>query len=111
MVNSKNSRTCSWTYSAGETGVLLSHSSVQTTSEHYVPWGRFPCDPVEVGVGVFKIESRALVATLPRIRPGCFDDLVVDVANIRHGPITGNIVHPYINRRLEREPVRYTSVA
>ena len=58
-------------------------------------------------VGVFQIESRAQMATLPRIRPACFYDLVVEVAIIRPGPITGNMVHPYINRRLGREPVRY----
>ena len=58
-------------------------------------------------VGVFQIESRAQMATLPRIKPACFYDLVVEVAIIRPGPITGNMVHPYINRRLGREPVRY----
>ena len=58
-------------------------------------------------VGVFQIESRAQMATLPRIRPACFYDLVVEVAIIRPGPITGNMVHPYINRRLGRAPVRY----
>ncbi len=58
-------------------------------------------------VGVFQIESRAQMATLPRIRPSKFYDLVVEVAIIRPGPITGNMVHPYINRRLGREPVRY----
>lgn len=58
-------------------------------------------------VGVFQIESRAQMATLPRICPACFYDLVVEVAIIRPGPITGNMVHPYINRRLGREPVRY----
>ncbi len=58
-------------------------------------------------VGVFQIESRAQMATLPRIRPACFYDLVVEVAIIRPGPITGNMVHPYINRRLGREPVSY----
>ena len=58
-------------------------------------------------VGVFQIESRAQMATLPRIKPARFYDLVVEVAIIRPGPITGNMVHPYINRRLGREPVRY----
>ena len=47
------------------------------------------------------------MATLPRIRPACFYDLVVDVAFIGLGPITGNMAHPYINRRLGCEPVRY----
>jgi len=58
-------------------------------------------------VGVFQIESRAQMATLPRLRPECFYDLVVEVAIIRPGPIVGDMVHPYINRRLGREPVTY----
>ena len=58
-------------------------------------------------VGTFQIESRAQMAALPRIRPDRFYDLVVAVAIIRPGPVTGNMVHPYINRRLGREPVRY----
>ena len=58
-------------------------------------------------VGVFQIESRAQMATLPRLRPACFYDLVVEVAIIRPGPIVGKMVHPYINRRLRREPVEY----
>ena len=58
-------------------------------------------------VGVFQIESRAQMATLPRLKPQCFYDLVVEVAIIRPGPITGNMVHPYINRRLGREKVVY----
>jgi error-prone DNA polymerase len=58
-------------------------------------------------VGVFQIESRAQMATLPRMHPEHFYDLVVEVAIIRPGPITGNMVHPYINRRLGREKVVY----
>ena len=58
-------------------------------------------------IGVFQIESRAQMATLPRLRPQCFYDLVVEVAIIRPGPIVGNMVHPYINRRVGREPVSY----
>ena len=58
-------------------------------------------------VGTFQIESRAQMATLPRLKPKCFYDLVVEVAIIRPGPIVGNMVHPYINRRLGREPVCY----
>ncbi|HUI02129.1 MAG TPA: error-prone DNA polymerase, partial [Acidimicrobiales bacterium] len=50
-------------------------------------------------VGVFQVESRAQMATLPRIRPRCFADLVVEVAIIRPGPIQGGSVHPYIRRR------------
>ena len=58
-------------------------------------------------VGVFQIESRAQMATLPRLRPDHFYDLVVEVAIIRPGPIIGKMVHPYLNRRAGREPVEY----
>ncbi|MGO1582870.1 MAG: PHP domain-containing protein [Actinomycetaceae bacterium] len=58
-------------------------------------------------VGVFQVESRAQMATLPRLRPRTFYDLVVEVALIRPGPIQGDSVNPYINRRLGREPVTY----
>ncbi len=58
-------------------------------------------------VGVFQIESRAQMATLPRMKPRCFYDLVVEIAIIRPGPIVGQMVHPYLNRRAGREPVRY----
>jgi error-prone DNA polymerase len=58
-------------------------------------------------VGVFQVESRAQMATLPRLSPDCFYDLVVEVALIRPGPIVGQMVHPYLNRRAGREPVVY----
>jgi error-prone DNA polymerase len=58
-------------------------------------------------VGVFQVESRAQMATLPRLRPRCFYDIVIEVALIRPGPIQGNSVHPYINRANKREPVTY----
>jgi error-prone DNA polymerase len=58
-------------------------------------------------VGVFQIESRAQMATLPRMKPRRFYDLVVEVAIIRPGPIVGKMVHPYLNRRAGREPVIY----
>ena len=58
-------------------------------------------------VGVFQVESRAQMATLPRLRPRCFYDLVVEVALIRPGPIQGGSVHPYIRRRNGAEPVTY----
>ncbi|OFW14122.1 MAG: hypothetical protein A3H29_12465 [Acidobacteria bacterium RIFCSPLOWO2_02_FULL_67_21] len=56
-------------------------------------------------IGVFQVESRAQMATLPRLKPACFYDLVVQVAIIRPGPIVGDMVHPYLNRRAGREPV------
>jgi error-prone DNA polymerase len=58
-------------------------------------------------VGVFQVESRAQMATLPRLRPRTFYDLVVEVALIRPGPIQGGSVHPYIRRRNGQEPVTY----
>ena len=58
-------------------------------------------------IGVFQVESRAQMATLPRLRPRCFYDLVVEVALIRPGPIQGGSVHPYIRRRNGDEPVTY----
>ncbi len=58
-------------------------------------------------VGIFQVESRAQMATLPRLQPRCFYDLVVEVALIRPGPIQGGSVHPYIRRRNGVEPVTY----
>jgi error-prone DNA polymerase len=58
-------------------------------------------------VGLFQVESRAQMATLPRMKPERFYDLVVEVAIIRPGPIVGKMVHPYLNRRAGREPVSY----
>jgi error-prone DNA polymerase len=58
-------------------------------------------------IGVFQIESRAQMATLPRMKPACFYDVVIEVAIIRPGPIQGDMVHPYLNRRAGREEVTY----
>ncbi len=62
-------------------------------------------------VGVFQIESRAQMTMLPRLKPRCFYDLVVEVALVRPGPITGGMVHPYLQRRQGLEPVVYPSEA
>jgi len=62
-------------------------------------------------VGVFQIESRAQMAMLPRLRPRCFYDLVIEVAIVRPGPIQGGMVHPYLRRRQGLEPVTYPSGA
>ena len=62
-------------------------------------------------VGVFQIESRAQMAMLPRMRPRCFYDLVIEVAIVRPGPIQGGMVHPYLRRRQGKEAVRYPSEA
>jgi error-prone DNA polymerase len=58
-------------------------------------------------IGLFQVESRAQASALPRVRPRCFADIVVQVAIIRPGPLQGNMVNPYINRRQGREPVTY----
>ncbi|MCB1874333.1 MAG: error-prone DNA polymerase, partial [Gammaproteobacteria bacterium] len=59
--------------------------------------------------GVFQIESRAQMAMLPRLKPACFYDLVIEVAIVRPGPIQGDMVHPYLRRRQGLEPVVYPS--
>ena len=58
-------------------------------------------------IGVFQIESRAQMATLPRMKPACFYDVVIEVAIIRPGPIQGGLMHPYLARRQGRESVTY----
>jgi len=60
-------------------------------------------------IGVFQIESRAQMSMLPRLRPRCFYDLVIEVAIVRPGPIQGDMVHPYLRRRNGEEPVVYPS--
>ncbi len=58
-------------------------------------------------IGVFQIESRAQMATLARLQPRCFYDVVVEVAVVRPGPIEGGLMHPYLARRAQLEPVTY----
>ncbi len=58
-------------------------------------------------IGVFQIESRAQMSMLPRLRPRCYYDLVIEVAIVRPGPIQGNMVHPYLRRRSGEEPAVY----
>jgi error-prone DNA polymerase len=60
-------------------------------------------------LGVFQIESRAQMSMLPRMKPNCFYDLVIEVAIVRPGPIQGDMVHPYIRRRNGEEAVDYPS--
>lgn len=60
-------------------------------------------------LGVFQIESRAQMSMLPRLRPKCFYDLVIQVAIVRPGPIQGDMVHPYLRRRNDEEKVDYPS--
>jgi error-prone DNA polymerase len=62
-------------------------------------------------IGVFQVESRAQMTMLPRLKPRCFYDLVIEVAIVRPGPIQGDMVHPYLRRRSGQEPVDYPSEA
>jgi error-prone DNA polymerase len=88
--------------------------SLKIIREHHgeeVDLGHLPADDPVVyetlqkadTVGMFQIESRAQMACLPRLRPKCFYDIVVQVAIIRPGPIVGKMVHPYLQRRQGRE--------
>ena len=84
------------------------------SSLHQIP----PEDPVVYDmichadtVGVFQIESRAQMSMLPRLKPRCFYDLVIEVAIVRPGPIQGGMVHPYLRRRDGTEPVTYPNEA
>jgi error-prone DNA polymerase len=60
-------------------------------------------------IGVFQIESRAQMAMLPRLKPACYYDLVIETAIVRPGPIQGDMVHPYLRRRQGQEPASYPS--
>ncbi len=62
-------------------------------------------------MGVFQIESRAQMSMLPRLKPRCFYDLVIEVAIVRPGPIQGDMVHPYLRRRQGLEPITYPNEA
>jgi error-prone DNA polymerase len=87
----------------------------------YQLFARVASEPIDPGVydmicaadtvGVFQIESRAQMSMLPRLRPRCFYDLVIEVAIVRPGPIQGGMVHPYLRRREGREAVEYPSQA
>ena len=58
-------------------------------------------------IGVFQIESRAQMSMLPRLKPACFYDLVIEIAIVRPGPIQGDMVHPYLRRKQGLEPITY----
>ncbi|HEX7133962.1 MAG TPA: error-prone DNA polymerase, partial [Iamia sp.] len=93
----------------------LTVDAVRGWSGHHLDIAELPPDDPEVyamlcradSIGVFQVESRAQMATLPRLRPRRFYDLVVEVALIRPGPIQGGSVHPYIRRRNGDEVVTY----
>ncbi len=92
--------------------------SLQIIRDQYgedVDLGKLPANDPDVyaalqkadTVGMFQVESRAQMSCLPRLRPKCFYDIVVQVAIIRPGPIVGKMVHPYLKRRQGREPPEY----
>ena len=89
--------------------LVREHEGIEVDLAH------IPADDAEVyamlqqadTVGVFQVESRAQMATLPRLKPKSFYDLVVEIAIIRPGPIVGKMVHPYLDRRAGRAPVKY----
>jgi len=88
---------------------------IRTHEEVEIDLAHLPADDPEVykmlraadTIGVFQVESRAQMATLPRMKPTKFYDLVVEVAIIRPGPIVGNMVNPYLERRNGRQKVTY----
>jgi error-prone DNA polymerase len=97
-----------------DSGFGASHESQIPNPKSRLDLAHLPEDPAVYKmlqeadtIGVFQVESRAQMATLPRLKPAKFYDLVVEVAIIRPGPIVGQMVHPYLNRRAGREPVQY----
>jgi error-prone DNA polymerase len=89
--------------------LIRTHENVEIDLAHLPPNDKMTYEMIQRAdtVGVFQIESRAQMATLPRMKPERFYDLVVEVAIIRPGPIVGQMVHPFLKRRAGREPVTY----
>ena len=95
-------------------GLHLSVDAIHDTHGVDIDLATIPQEPVIYDmltkadtVGVFQVESRAQMATLPRMKPRTFYDLAIEVALIRPGPIQGHSVHPFLRRRNGEEPVRY----
>ncbi len=88
---------------------------IETRTGQPPPLDRLPLDDAAVydalcrgdAIGAFQVESRAQSQMLPRLRPRCFADIVVEVAIVRPGPIQGQMVHPYLRRRQGLEEVSY----
>ncbi len=98
------------------------HRCFDMTEQHYgrpLTLASIPADDARVydmicradTMGVFQIESRAQMSMLPRLKPRCYYDLVIEVAIVRPGPIQGNMVHPYLRRRAGEEAVAYPNAA
>src|SRR5690606_13881283 len=99
----------------GMMAVLQDTVELTRQQGHPVDLAKLPLDDAQTfammqaadTIGVFQIESRAQMATLPRMQPTCFYDVVIEVAIIRPGPIQGHLMHPYLDRRQNREKVKY----
>ncbi len=89
--------------------LLAHHRDLHLTMATIPAGDRATYDMISSGdtVGVFQIESRAQMSMLPRLRPRCFYDLVVEISIVRPGPITGGMVHPYLRRRQGLEEITY----
>jgi error-prone DNA polymerase len=87
------------------------HHAIKLTLANIPPGDKETYDMLCLGdsVGVFQVESRAQMNMLPRLKPRCFYDLVIQVAIVRPGPIQGDMVHPYLRRRSGEEEVIYPS--
>ncbi len=87
------------------------HHGTKLTLANIPPGDKGTYDMLCLGdsVGVFQVESRAQMNMLPRLKPRCFYDLVIEVAIVRPGPIQGDMVHPYLRRRNGEEPVVFPS--
>lgn len=99
-------------------GLHLTVDAIREVHGIDIDLGTIPQEPVVYEmltradtVGVFQVESRAQMATLPKMKPRTFYDLAVEVALIRPGPIQGQSVHPYLRRRNGEEPIRYVHPA
>jgi error-prone DNA polymerase len=101
------------------TAIRKAFQLVREHAGHRLTLATIPPDDAEVyemicradTIGVFQIESRAQMSMLPRLRPRCYYDLVVEVAIVRPGPIQGQMVHPYLRRRMGLEQVDYPNEA
>lgn len=89
--------------------LLKSHHGIELSMATIPPEDPATYEMISKGdtVGVFQLESRAQMSMLPRLKPSCFYDLVIEISIIRPGPITGGMVHPYLRRRRGEEPVEY----